>query len=184
METSFKLILEDCEPYLKCLRNCEKGSLLVRGGEFEIDSIREFSHDLDNRKPVKSPQHLHDKVNELFATKFGWKIRNGVFCYGINLTRNTDTPSLGYGTQFLFFPIGDFDFVYSKEHFDLYKFFSTELKNEDDLEKLIFYNDSLCLAIKNVEPDEAYSNEISVKVSKYYLVNTKFISSIIRLVWG
>jgi hypothetical protein len=183
MESILHLITKNCTKYIEELRLCSKGDLLFRGFKEPIDTYREFNHNLDNRSPVNTPKNIHNLINSIFDSQFGWKIRNGVFCYGANIL--TSQPiDLGYGKQYLFFPIGEFDFVYSPQHFDIYQFVSTVSPTEDTIKNIAFSNDSLQNAINSGEKEDALSNEISVKSDHYYLINLNMKDVIIDCIWG
>ncbi len=69
----------------------------------------------DNRKPKDNTLQLHNIFDKTFYDMFGWRARsNSVFCTGsISVTND-------YGEPYLIFPIGKYNFIYSKHIQDLY----------------------------------------------------------------
>ena len=183
MNGDLEKILSECSEFVSALKECPKGYFLYRGSHFQIPEHQLFTSRLENRIPVNTPQEIHDKVNEFFEVKFGWKIRNGVFCYGYTSLENFPRD-LGYGPQFLCFPVGGFEFVYSPDHFDLCgHFYRNKPKTEDEIRSLKFGDKSLEGAINSRSAEEDLSNEISIKVSSYYLINTKHRDSLVEMIW-
>jgi hypothetical protein len=184
MTQEIKNILKECQLYIDALKACPKGYFLYRGSKLQIPEFKKFDSHLNDRRPLHNSQDHHDRVNEIFQSQFGWKIRNGVFCYG-STSLNTIPIELGYGIQFLFFPIEQFSFVYNPEHFDLFEYFYNNPKaTDDDINKLIFKNDSLEEAITSGKHPDGISNEISVNVSSFYLINLKYRDEIVSEIWG
>lgn len=72
---------------------------------------------LEDRKPLSTDPKMHDEVNKVFERKFGWKVRNGVFTKGVDVVG-------GYGESHIFFPIGDYEFVWSPMVKDLWTIIS------------------------------------------------------------
>jgi hypothetical protein len=183
MNSLLKILENDCKEYINLLKSCTKGSYLFRGFREQIDSYRKFDHNMDFRKPVNTPKKIHDLINSVFEPKFGWKIRNGVFCYGFN-SSNGNPNELGYGKQHILFPIGEFNFVYSPDHFDIYQFVTTVKVDKNVIEGLIFKSDSIESAINSGEKEDGLSNEISINVKSYYLINSKLTNIITDFIWN
>ena len=101
---------------------------------------------------------MSKEADKLFKEMFGWEVRNGIF--------TSSTLNYMYGEPYLFFPIGDFKFVWSPDIDDFYdawqdaqiKFYTLDIHSYIDkyLEK----------AIKS-------GNEISFNCKEYYLVDLK-----------
>jgi len=179
-----KNVLSECEEYVNQLKKCPKGYFLYRGSHLQIGDCKLFTSRLDNRPPLNTPQHLHDAVNETFLSQFEWKIRNGVFCYGY--TSLTDIPAgLGYGQQYLCFPVGRFTFIYSPDHFDLCgHFYQKQNKvTDDEIKRLVFKDDSIKDAIDTGNHKSGLSNEISVNVPTYYLVDVIHRDILANAIW-
>lgn len=161
------------------------GKLLYRGVRKDIDSIEKITP-RTNRIPRNTGFNTHKLLDELFLKKFGWKARSeGVFVSG-----NKD-EAYGYGEVYLFFPIGDYKYIWSPVVEDLYL-------NLDDLMRTANYSDIL---IQDKEKADAFSqlldkeliptyknddlkratlvgNEIMFKCNYYYLVNNKYVKEI------
>lgn len=182
MDSLLKIIEADCCEFVNQLKHCEEGSFLFRGYNKEIATFNEFTHNMDYRKPVNTPLEIHNKINQTFKNKFGWNIRNGAFCYGMNILKY-EPFDLGYGTQYIFFPVGKFDFVYNPQHFDLYRYFSTIKNSKSSIDTLIFKNDSLANAMVSGNLDDGFSNEICIRTEEYFLINKKFAPELIEFIW-
>jgi hypothetical protein len=183
-ETIFKILSQNCSNFLADLKKCPKGHFLVRGYFYDIQDLKEFNHNLDFRKPKSMNPETHEKINNYFLPIYNWKIRNGIFCYGFDLI-NRKPVDLGYGPFYIFFPIGEFEFVYSRDHFDLWAYFELTKGDKDEMIKnLKFQNTSLRDAMQlNVEFDY-FSNEISVKANAYYLINIKHSLNLVKQIWN
>jgi len=89
---------------------------------------------LEDRKPLSMRPKMHDAVNKVFEREFGWKVRNGVFTRGMG-------DVTGYGEPHIFFPIGDYKFVWSPvvrdlwNKINLYWFLFTSFPDNDALER-------------------------------------------------
>ena len=75
------------------------------------------------RRPVDSSNQLHDKMDDMFLKKFGFRARSNVlFCTG---SHNTTSY---YGNTYSIWPIGDYKFVWSPSVRDIV----VELENMED----------------------------------------------------
>jgi len=183
MDKILEILENKCKPYIEALKRCERNHLLVRGSNDIIKNIKKYNHNLEYRNPRNMPINLHNCLNSKFENVFKWKIRNGVFCYGYDLTKDIKY-NLGYGPNYLIFPIGEFEFVYSPNIFDLYGYFSdSNSLFKDKINDLIYVADDLNKALKTVEEGNDFSNEISLKTTEYFLVNFEFKDKIIEMIW-
>lgn len=175
------LIRKNCNPYLETLRITDQ-KILVRGSHSNIETYKEYNHNLNERRPLNMPIDIHDKLNHHFEPEFGWKIRNGVFCFGIDINKNI-SHNLGYGNNYYFFPKGEFEFVYAPKIFDLFEYFNEPNTDKNDKFVNIQYksNDFAQAVLTTIDPD--FSNEISLKVNEYYLVNMKYKEQIKKIIW-
>ena len=78
-----------------------------------------------NRNPVDMPESIHIKLNDEFTKKFGWPVRNGIFCLKdeLSASRYSLIYSEKYNKRFktyLFIPVGDFKYCWSPKYKDLY----------------------------------------------------------------
>lgn len=183
MKQILKTLLEDCKPYIDTLRQCDRGNLLVRAYKGEIHELELFDHNLEFRPPLNTPLEIHNRVNELLESKLGWKVRNGIFSYGINILEH-EPYDLGYGKNYFVFPKGDFEFAYSLNVFDFFGLIShNKLDDNQLLETLDYQSTNLCKAIKTITDEEHFSNEIMLKAHQYYLVDIRMKEQVINLIW-
>ena len=157
----------DCRPFLKKLGN-EHVRLLYRGSHHRLPSYHNIKKFIPrkHRMPSDMNKRDHDMFNKSFYKKFGWKPRSeGVFCTG-----NEATAS-GYGDAYIFFPIGDFEFLWSPKIRDLYDHVHTRKPIGSILLKDFFkeavgkyINSGLVTAITS-------GHEIMVRCNSYYLTN-------------
>lgn len=173
----------DCKYYLELLSQCKYGHFLLRAYNYPINDIEKFTHNYENRKPRNTPQNMHDKLNKKFEEQFGWKIRNGVFCYGFDILNNVPTD-LGYGPFYVCFPIGEFDYAYSYDHFDLFGSMSTTKINMDEfIDSLKYTNESFCDVMVTHPEFHNFGNEVSLYVNSYYLVNLDLADELVPIIW-
>ena len=178
-EKIWKILKVDCKEFINIISLCEKGSFLFRGYKHQIDNLKLFKHNLSGRKPLHTPQKIHDEINTYHFPKFGWNIRNGAFCYGMNILKE-ELYDLGYGDNYIFFPIGKFDFVYDILIFDLYSKIALE---KFDIESLNYVSTDLCSAIQPHNDGNGFGVEISIMTEKYILVNIKYLDFLIGKIW-
>ena len=180
----FEILKKDCKQYLDVLKNCRRGYFLLRGYFYQIDAMKKFDHNLDNRKPKNMSQDNHDKINNHFLPIFNWKIRNGIFCYGFDILNNKP-KDLGYGIFYLFFPIGNFNYVYSPEYFDLFVHINqTKGDINEIISNLDFKDVDFCNVMKLRKEFDDFGNEVSIKANSYYLLNTSYAEKFSLKIWG
>jgi hypothetical protein len=103
-------IKKHCMPFLKTFK-----IPIYRGKEDDRMFFKAKTR--KDRIPKDMPRYLHEYLDILFEKKFGWRVRSsGAFCT-IDFAQ-----SLSYGTPYMFFPIGDFQFIHSPQIRDLYVF--------------------------------------------------------------
>jgi hypothetical protein len=116
----WKKLTKDCMPFLKELKksNSPRDKFFYRGfhggnlySEIDKKKVR------TNRNPMDTPQAIHDILNKSFKKKFGWNVRGE----GSFATSDKERAG-GYGTPFLFFPVGKYKYVWSEEVSDLYQY--------------------------------------------------------------
>ena len=115
------LIRNDCAPFLKY------GRIFYRGADFHApeDLIKKSVR--SDRKPRDIPIELHDVLDNAFKRKFGWAVRSS----GVFATQDWEhATEFGIDT-YMFFPIGNFKYVWSGAFHDL--FGSLETSFGDDL---------------------------------------------------
>jgi hypothetical protein len=114
----FPKFYKDCKKFLDDWEKSGAKTFLNRNTHEATDFyLIKKSHVDSHRNPMDTPRELHDYLNEIFKRKFGWNVRNGVFTSGKYLDSQ-------YGSnQYIFFPIGNYKFVYSPKIEDLYSYF-------------------------------------------------------------
>lgn len=161
-----------------------------------VVGMHKFTPRVD-RKPMDTPQWMHDYLDSLFLKKFGWKARSeGVFAVAVK------NDKVGYfGSYYPMFPVGDYHYVWSPKVTDLYTTISDEVNDFDvrdwrhltefpeenkrfkaAIDKLMrTYKDNNLKAYLNSQPPE---REIMIKCEAYYLVETSLGTDIINGVYG
>lgn len=171
------LIEKNCKVYLGSTKGLKY--LLLR----DFESNRVFNKDLEviksrtDRRPKDTPMHIHEKINEMFRKKFGWDVRNGVFCEGEWCSFRKDN-----GFQRFIFPVDGFKFVWSPSvgdfFIDVYKY---KIKNvsykEPNIDEIL--NDYV-KSCKNTNLKDAINsrNEISLLCKEYYAVSYQLLRNI------
>ena len=173
-EISLDKVFDDCNSYIETIKKCEKGKLLHRGFKQNYDKIKLIEHNW-NRQPVDTPDHIHDMVNEWFVEYHGWKARNGVFCVGNN-------KKTVYGTNYLLFPVGDFNYLYNKNVNDLFGDHEMEMYDsylpEEDIEDMWFQHcgdDEKC-----IDDNIAYSKFYDEIIEEYREEFYKHLKNIVK----
>lgn len=125
---AIEMLLKECEPFLKDLKKAYKSS----GKSNFLYSGRKSSDFLitkkirKNRKPLHTPELIHNKLDDMFKEKFGIKARsNSLFTY-------TDWYSVDYyGNPYYVFPVGKkYRFIWNNKVGDLFVELEKMLKNE------------------------------------------------------
>lgn len=132
-------VFEDCQPFFEQLRHCERGGLFFRGVHDNIIDVQYNTYDM-NREPRDMPDFAHKFFNDAFEKKFGWKVRNGLFCFGYpadiikrEIEGHNTAVSTHYGLKtYIFIPKDDFKICSSDHVSDLFGYLENDL-NEYDL---------------------------------------------------
>ena len=119
-----KMILKiyfSCLPFLKELRKNGIKNFLYRGTN---KSLKNMSMIIPrkNREPSDMRLGVHNELDNLFKKRFGWKPRSeGVFAtFNYHIANE-------YGNPYLFFPIGEYKYIFSPKIEDLF----TYVQNKD-----------------------------------------------------
>jgi hypothetical protein len=113
-------------------------NFLYRGVKADIYHYEKRSRRKD-RQPKDMPKHLHDLLDYEFNRRFGWKARSeGVFVVP------NQTMARGYGTPYIFIPLGKYRFLYSDEISDLF----SEATGDDAI-----FLDAIEVAVLNDDTD-------------------------------
>ena len=163
VEEMANMIKKDCKSFLK-----EVGeNSIYRGYKKQIKTIERIKSRSD-RKPLGTPKEDHDMLNKMFKKKFGWKARSeGVFC------SNDINDVQQYGIVHLFYPIGQYKYVWSPKVKDLTVNLEDFDNYEDDFDTFDEYVEWIISTYKDTGLKDAisYEHEVSVKCKEYYLVH-------------
>jgi len=134
-EEIYDNLQRNCPKYLEILRSCYNNDaplpdksdeyevfkyyqtlpMLYRGSRIDTEDI-EYVEPRKNRRSKDTNQGVSDEIDDKFESSHGIRPRSeGVFA-----TFNSDVAS-HYGTRHLFFPIGDFKYIWSTKIDDLFE---------------------------------------------------------------
>ena len=82
--------------------------------------IEKKSHLEKGRKPVDTPQWIHNELNKMLKQKFGWPVRDGIPA----TISQKQAEYYGGGKAHVFFPTDPFKYAYFSEASDYYMWFS------------------------------------------------------------
>jgi len=187
-----KLVIEittKCQPFLKEIHYQVSNECLYRGIGYIPFSLTNDSGNFrviagySNRKPVDTPQYIHDEANHIFTKLFKYPFRNGTF-----VTGSYDTAS-NYGHVGIVLPIGDFHYLWSNYVEDLFNSWeefngehNTEDNKQDNFEaNQMAFLDELELNKKHYQSSNLLAaiqtgNEIMLYCDHYLILPTKNIN--------
>lgn len=170
------------------LYTTNKNMLLYRGAKRDIYDYQ-INKTRSNRKPKDMPLVIHNKFNNEFNKKFGWKARSeGVFA------TSDKNATDDFGSRYIFIPSEPYSFIYSTVIKDLFTDITSYSSNfvkdnevdiissykkdqdnysEKDIDSILtkivntYKNDDIIKAIKS-------KNEIMFKCDKYILMEIKY----------
>jgi hypothetical protein len=106
-----EMIKRDCGPFLK------SKFIFFRGVEGMSDEMFAKRSSRRDRAPRDMPPEIHEVLNQAFKKKFGWAARSeGTFATQVV------GDTYDYGLPHMFFPIGNFKYVWSPNYDDIYGF--------------------------------------------------------------
>ena len=167
-------IEKDCKPFLSLIGGDISKYRMFRGMPFSRNSGNIFRKQirLDDRRPMSTADIKHDRYNHFFQEVYGQPFRNSLFATGDRKMAKY------YGYPFVVFPIGNFDWLWSKDVNDLaldihfppvagfHNVPPTQEVIDDKLEFAGYRkNHDLPGAIKS-------GNEIMIRGKEYYAVRT------------
>lgn len=114
LEEVLETLRRDCEPFLKEI--APRDILLYRGSDrIFMNDISKPHTPRKDRRPKDMKEWMFDLTNYAFKKAFGWEARKeGVFAVGLSKIAKM------YGNPYLFFPIGRYEYIWSKNVKDLY----------------------------------------------------------------
>ena len=171
-------IKQNCQPYLQQNRDAVNRFPLYRGVKKtkHANVIRKDVR-LGDRKPSDMPLDLHQFVNGFFKQEYGAPFRNAMFVTGSSGTAGE------YGTAYLIFPAGEFQYLWSEHYEDLfsitseYGFDQVAPSSLDDDEKIEWREnakeelvDGVLRTYQTDELEKAIDarHEIMIRCSHYY----------------
>lgn len=199
--------LSDCEPFLDEMRKLypHKNGFqeLYRGfpfyeifGDFMKTNGKLITTN-KNRLPRDTSNTVHQIADDMFEDKFGWKARSqGVFA------TSDYTTALNYGGDqgevFIFFPVGNYDFIYSGAIDDFieididirhkWKEDKLEMSKEYNEVKEKFIREELWDNIQTYKDDNLKhaietKHEIIFNCNEYYLFKDAMLPKLIDLIY-
>ena len=172
-EHLLKLLKHDCKQFLDATR----GFVFFRGdtASFRFYGTKKPRSD---RRPLDSPKLLHDTLDKVLFKQFGWKPRSeGVFA---TKSHGIASDFALKGTTYLFFPIGDFKFVYNTKWSDLFAWWRDAPKHGTTEHEVIeqMKDDGVydTFTDKNLNK-VTHQSEVSFKCKEYYLVNPDWFTN-------
>lgn len=169
---------KECAPFIKEMKKSNLHHWFFRAIEKHWNTISKPIKPRKNRFPSNTPDEIHEYMDQLLKKKFGWKPRSeGVFA-------SSDRNQLEYiyGEPHLFFPIGNYKYVYNPKIRDIFMYFdekyliSYENWGEEEREGMMEDLRNLLHGYTDKNLKAAYINivEVSFKCKSYYLVNEKY----------
>jgi len=116
---------KNCKPFLKELKKTGLAgrNWIWRGADKGISTTPGYREikPRGNRRPKDMPGPLHNKLDDEFYSKFGWHARS----QGVFATSKSSTAS-SYGSAYIFFPTGHYEYIWSTQIEDLFSFAERE----------------------------------------------------------
>lgn len=148
----------------------------------DFDGYMKFKPYTD-RLPKDTSKEISDRIDEEFNEKFGWLPRSsGVFTTsskinaGFRYSRYKSEP-------YIFFPRGDYEYLYNTEIEDLYIYFSdANVNSYEQYEKNYSYAVS-GYEYENLSNAIHSSVEIMFKCKSYYLVKYEYKDELIKRIY-
>ena len=179
------LITKNCSDISKLYKKHNK---VFYRGTSDSKPFLEKKGRLTDRKPRDTNIEIHNQLNRLFKKEFGWPVRNGISAS--NSHGQTKYYAGEYGTSYVFFPINEFKYCWSKSYSDLYndapfmkRDFPKQWSNKEIKEWVDKYMNEFTSIIetytdKNLDKvlrmgDTSFDNrrEVMFNSKKYYLVS-------------
>jgi len=175
-------IRQNCQPYLQQNGGAIDHDALYRGvkppgghsvtGDGDADVIRKEVR-LTDRRPSDTPRELHNFVNQYFQTHYGAPFRTAMFASGSQGQAND------YGTVYVIFPAGEFQFLWSPDIEDMYSLtaeYGLEHHMEPGAQKEAFetLEDNVLRTYQTDNLVEAIgsNHEIMIRCSHYYGIHS------------
>lgn len=108
-------------PFLKEFKvSYQNDNVIWRGHKDKIDTYKvKYRH--KDRNPRLLNKRLHKYLDSISQELFGWPVRSqGVFCGGTSLARE-------WGKPYIFIPLEDYEYIWTTEYIDIYKYYNTTI---------------------------------------------------------
>lgn len=167
---------QDCGPFLDAIKPIlGTGKCFVRRIHGQPVSLYIKKTARTDRRPSDTDPEMHQAFDDEFKKKFGWGARSeGVFTYPAK------DISKCFEGQHIFYPIGEFKFVYSPTVPDLFVEMMTDDPDEEVPKLFPSYTSKNLLGVfhgkfdgRNLYP------EVMFKCKQYYLVNKNVVESLL-----
>lgn len=190
-------IEKECKKYLNILiklrdslpsKKLNRNELLYRGYRQRYNDDKLVRKKVrKDRRPLHTKEHIHKFMGDLFIDKFNWNPRT----QGAFATSDIHKANL-FGSKYLFFPIGNFDFLYHEKITDLtnylYGKLITELGNNSYKKELNDRSKEVISEIVNNYTDKNLSkgikkgSEVSFNCDEYLLMSERFIDFFLQYI--
>lgn len=192
-----EILKNECKPFIQLSKSCEYPLGLWRGvtqkflKEKAIE-VCKLSYRVEHgeRIPVDTPLNLHNRLNVEFIKKFGWPVRNGVFCLPDKGTADnyasiaaSKLNNYDFPCAYFFVPVGDFKYCWSPKYKDLTSDIKVKSLNSWQKE-LSNLSDTKVRNIVNTYKDDDIedanytrlkdASEISFNCSEYFLISERY----------
>lgn len=116
-----RLLDKNCKTFIKEMQS-GKNFLLRLSPKYATNQDLIVSTIRKNRKPTDTPQDVHEEMDDMLKSKFGWKPRSeGLFAWISKRKSGIDNFWISnYKRARLVFPVGTYKYVYSPEIKDVY----------------------------------------------------------------
>lgn len=203
-----KTIKQNCQPYLQQNKDAINRYPMYRGvkppgghsvtGAGDANVIRKDVR-LTDRKPSDMPRELHHFINQYFMQNYGAAFRTAMFVSG------SSAMASDYGTTYIIFPAGEFQYLWSDSYEDLFSI-TSEFGLDDnppsslDAEEAIEWKENskeelVDGVLRTYQTDELMKgidskHEIMIRCSHYYgihsdvMYNKELREKIIEVLYG
>jgi len=174
IEQMAKLFSKDCKPFFKDFYNIWDGEFFLSGRK-NATSIFDKKRVRTDRRPLDTPEDIHNLINHWFYKKFGIKARgSSIFC------TFSHTISTDYGISYYIIPIGKYAAIASPNIKDFYGNIiddgtgNLDMNSEDDKEYIINSLEKGNYKINKRFKDN--QTEYMVSCKEYYMIESYYMT--------
>ena len=176
-----KRLKKDCMPFIKEMKSNNLYNWFYRATEHHYKDISKIKP-RKNRRPRNMPLEIHKYMDKVFKKKFGWNVRSE----GVFVSSDRNQLEYIYGDTYLFFPIGNYKYVYHPWVKDIFMKFDGEYDldpkriSDETIKKVKEGFHEIVPQYTNKNLGISYSNivEVAFKCKSYYMVNEKFVDEL------